>query len=91
MLKLFVAKLLAENGLSCDCCVKISSVEADVYARDEAHARELIKKFDPYATVQIQSLEDKGAVEQVRNPGVIVVNSAEVYNGYYENSPLHTT
>ena len=90
MLKLFFAKLLAENGLNCDCCVKTSSVEADVYARDEAHARELIKKFDPFAAVQIQSLEDRGNVEQVRNPGVIVSGSNKVYNGYYRNSPLHT-
>ena len=90
MLRLFKAKLLVEKGLNCDCCVKVLSVEADTYAGNEVQARELVKQLDQFAfaTVDIQLLEDNGVIEGVKNHGVIVVNSSEVYSGYHGNSPF---
>ncbi len=85
---LFKAVVMVSQGLSCDCCVDVSRVNADVYARDEAHAQELIKKFDPYSQVD-GKLEDKGNAEKVENPGVIVVNVSSVYRGVYDRSPLY--
>ncbi len=91
MIRLFIATLLAENGLPCDDCVIVSRVTADIYARDEAHARDLIKQHDRLATTKIETLEDKGAVAQASTPGVIISTSIKVYEGPAGGSPLHPT
>lgn len=66
--KLFAVKFLVKDRK-----VGEMTVEADVYARDEAHARWLLEIHYPLpATVDVQSLEDRGIIKKARYPGVVV-------------------
>lgn len=66
--KLFAVKFLVKDRKTGE-----MTAEADVYARDEVHARWLIERYYPLpATVDIQSLKDRGIIEKARYPGVIV-------------------
>lgn len=89
-MNLFEAKLYVEIGLGCDCCVKVLSVEANVYASSELHAKDLLRAHYPHATLKIEFMENKGAVEQVNSPGVIVASSAQIFEGNFKSSPVYS-
>lgn len=86
---IFKTKLFVEIGLSCDCCVKVLSVETNVFATSKRHAKDLLYSFYPLAAIKIQSMENKGAAEEVSSPGVIVESSAEIFQGCHKDSPLY--
>lgn len=88
MLKLFIAKIITEAGMICDCCVKVTHTEADVYARNVLHAEELIRDRDPHGRYKIESLEDMGFASGVRSPGIIIAESGVLYQGPYQQSPF---
>ncbi|OGZ57378.1 MAG: hypothetical protein A3F94_00520 [Candidatus Spechtbacteria bacterium RIFCSPLOWO2_12_FULL_38_22] len=89
MFRHFVVKYLSEIGLNCDDCVRTLSVQADIYAVDEAHVLISIRQFDPNSKIQIQSIENGAIGMKVKYPGIFITSSSIVYDGYFGDSPLH--
>lgn len=87
-MRLFLTTGEREQGRECDCCVQVVAFRADVFARDEQMARDIVGNAWKFNQIRVDTLEDKGSVEQVQTPGIKVDSQTEVWRGYHGSSPF---